>query len=72
MRTFDMLITDRSEASGAGYWSGDTEDYCLDLFELALGRRAILPRVLKPTSSTRARLSPAHGGPVDRGDRHQG
>ncbi len=67
-----MLITDRSEASGAGYWSGDTEDYCLDLFELALGRRAILPRVLKPTSSTSARLSPAHGGPVDRGDRHQG
>ena len=56
---FDMFITDRSEPSGTGYWSGDTEEYCLDLFELALGRRAILPRVLKPTSSTSARLSPA-------------
>ena len=67
-----MFITDRSEPSGTGYWSGDTEEYCLDLFELALGRRAILPRVLKPTSSTSAEVeSGPHGGPVDRGDRHQ-
>jgi xylulokinase len=45
---FDMLITDRSEASGTGYWSGETEDYCVDLLELALGKTAILPRVLQP------------------------
>jgi len=45
---FDMLVTDRSEASGTGYWSGEAEDYCLDLFEHALGRIAIVPRVLRP------------------------
>ena len=42
------LVTDRSEASGTGYWSGETEDYCLDLFEHALGRTAVVPRVLGP------------------------
>jgi xylulokinase len=45
---FDMLITDRSEASGTGYWSGETEDYCPDLFEHAMGKPAIVPRVLGP------------------------
>ena len=45
---FDTLVTDRSDASGTGYWSGETEDYCLDLFEHALGKAAILPRVLAP------------------------
>lgn len=44
----DLLATDRSEASGTGYWSGETEDYCLDLFEHAFGRTAVLPRVLGP------------------------
>lgn len=46
---FDDLTTDRSDASGTGYWSGSTEDYCEDLFELALGLKAHLPRVLGPT-----------------------
>lgn len=45
---FDELITDRSEASGTGYWSPDTGDYCLDLFEHAFGGPARLPRVLSP------------------------
>lgn len=45
---FDALVTDRSDASGTGYWSGETEDYCLDLFEHAFGRSALLPRVLGP------------------------
>jgi xylulokinase len=57
---FDALTTDRSDASGTGYWSGDTEDYCPDLFEHAFGRRAILPRVLGPLE--RAGLT-AHGLP---------
>jgi len=44
----DELITDRSEASGTGYWSPDTGDYCFDLFEHAFGSRVHLPRVLAP------------------------
>ncbi len=45
---FDMLTTDRSDVSGTAYWSGDTEDYCMDLFEHAFGKTAILPKVLGP------------------------
>ncbi|GAB2627870.1 xylulokinase [Paractinoplanes abujensis] len=45
---FDRLVTDRSEASGTGYWSGETEDYCPELLEHALGRAALVPRVLGP------------------------
>ncbi len=48
---FDDLTTDRSDASGTAYWSGDTEDYCHDLFALALGHDAHLPRVLGPTDT---------------------
>ncbi len=36
----DELVTDRSDASGTGYWSPTTGAYDLELFELALGRRA--------------------------------
>jgi xylulokinase len=42
------LTTDRSEASGTGYWSPDTDNYCVDLFEHAFGHPALLPRVLRP------------------------
>ncbi|MFV0407767.1 MAG: FGGY family carbohydrate kinase [Propioniciclava sp.] len=45
------LTTDRSEASGTGYWSPDTESYCPDLVEHALGQSADLPRILMPTDS---------------------
>lgn len=44
----DQLTTDRSEASGTAYWSGETNDYCLDLVEHALGRRVVLPSILGP------------------------
>jgi len=44
----DQLTTDRSEASGTAYWSGDTGEYCLDLFEHAFGRLVELPRILGP------------------------
>lgn len=46
--TIDQLVTDRSEASGTGYWSPDSGGYCMDLFEHALGKTAVLPRVLGP------------------------
>jgi xylulokinase len=39
--------TDRSDASGTGYWSATT-GYRLELFEQALGHSAALPRVLGP------------------------
>ena len=45
---FDELITDRSEASGTAYWSGETGEYCYDLFEHAFGGGARLPRILGP------------------------
>jgi xylulokinase len=44
----DKLTTDRSEASGTAYWSGETGDYTMDLFEHAFGKTALLPRVLGP------------------------
>lgn len=44
----DALTTDRSDASGTGYWSPFTDDYRRDLLELALGHDATLPRVLGP------------------------
>ena len=42
------LTTDRSDASGTGYWSPFTGDYRTDLLELALGHGAVLPRVVGP------------------------
>lgn len=44
----DLLVTDRSEASGTAYWAPDTGEYCRDLLEHAFGHTAILPRVLGP------------------------
>lgn len=60
----EQLTTDRSDASGTGYWSPFSGSYDLDLFKLAFGRVAreatadantvhpgdavILPRVLQP------------------------
>lgn len=47
----DSLVTDRSEASGTAYWSGDTGRYDLDLFEHAFGKTAVLPEVLHPLAA---------------------
>lgn len=44
----EALTTDRSDASGTGYWSPFTDDYRRDLLELALGHDAVLPRVVRP------------------------
>jgi len=54
----DALFTDRSDASGTGYWSPVTNDYDLDLLRLAFGPTAVtpaaaalprLPRVVGPS-----------------------
>jgi xylulokinase len=49
----DALVTDRSDASGTGYWSPATGEYRLDLLERALGRDDVrLPRVLGPAEAS--------------------
>jgi xylulokinase len=47
-RGLDALVTDRSDASGTGYWSAATGRYRPDLLRLALGRDVEVPRVLGP------------------------
>ena len=47
----DALVTDRSDASGTGYWSPATGEYRHDLLELALGHSAALPTVLGPSEA---------------------
>lgn len=49
----DELVTDRSDASGTGYWNPATGEYDRDLLMAALGHDAILPRVLGPADSVR-------------------
>lgn len=42
----DQLVTDRSDASGTGYWSPTTGRYDRELLIAALGHDVVLPRVL--------------------------
>ncbi len=44
----EVLTTDRSDASGTGYWSPASGEYDRDLFVAALGHDAILPTVVAP------------------------
>ncbi|WP_347977970.1 xylulokinase [Microbacterium sp. ProA8] len=44
----DELVTDRSDASGTGYWNPQTGGYDRELLAAALGHDAALPRVLGP------------------------
>ncbi len=46
------ITTDRSDASGTGYWSPATGDYRVDLLNRALGRVPSLPRVVDPSSAS--------------------
>jgi xylulokinase len=45
----DALVTDRSDASGTGYWSTHSGDYRRDLLVRGLGHDAVLPRVAGPS-----------------------
>jgi len=47
----DELVTDRSDASGTGYWNPKTGEYDRDLLIAALGHDAALPRVLDAQES---------------------
>ncbi len=42
----DELVTDRSDASGTGYFDSVRNQYLWDFVEVALGSRPVLPRVL--------------------------
>jgi xylulokinase len=58
------LVTDRSDASGTGYFSGETDSYDLDLLERGLGRSDVmLPRVLGPDQSAGRTPAGAAVGP---------
>jgi xylulokinase len=46
------LCTDRSDASGTGYWSPSTGEYLPAVLEQTLGHVPVLPRVLGPLEST--------------------
>lgn len=48
----DRLTTDRSDASGTGYFDPTGNAYDRDLFTLALGHDAVLPTVLGPSDPT--------------------
>lgn len=45
---FEELVTDRSDASGTGYWNPVSGEYDHELLIAALGHDAVLPRVLGP------------------------
>jgi len=57
------LTTDRSDASGTGYWSPATASYRPDLLELAFGRDLAVPRVLGPGEAAGSTPSGALIGP---------
>ncbi|MGH8891514.1 MAG: xylulokinase [Acidothermaceae bacterium] len=50
-RDLAALATDRSDASGTGYWSPSSGEYRADLLTRALGFAPALPRVLAPSES---------------------
>ncbi|WP_341717316.1 xylulokinase [Micromonospora sp. FIMYZ51] len=52
------LRTDRSDASGTGYWSPATGEYRFDLLEQAFGRQLRVPTVLGPAEAA-GHLDPA-------------
>ncbi|MFM7900059.1 MAG: FGGY family carbohydrate kinase, partial [Actinomycetota bacterium] len=49
--TLDDLVTDRSDASGTGYFDSVSNTYRRDILTRALGHDALLPRVLQPSES---------------------
>lgn len=59
----DALRTDRSDASGTGYWSAATGAYRPDLLRHAFGREPVVPVVLGPTEPAGALPSGAPLGP---------
>jgi xylulokinase len=61
--SLDALVTDRSDASGTGYWSAAHGEYRPDLLERGLGHGAVVPRVLGPAEEAGRTPSGAVLGP---------
>jgi xylulokinase len=59
--SLEDLVTDRSDASGTGYYDAGSGGYRRDLLELALGRDAILPTVLGPREPAGDGFGPGAG-----------
>jgi xylulokinase len=59
----DTIRTDRSDASGTGYWSAAANAYRPDLLRLAFGRDLGVPEVLGPTGTAGALPNGAPLGP---------
>ncbi|WP_156252993.1 xylulokinase [Pseudactinotalea terrae] len=57
------LITDRSDASGTGYFDGVSNSYRFDLLERGFGRRIGLPAVIGPGQQARSGLNDLVIGP---------
>jgi xylulokinase len=57
------ITTDRSDASGTGYWSPATGEYRDDLLHRALGRVPLVPRVIDPASAAGSTSSGVQLGP---------
>jgi len=58
----EELSTDRSDASGTGYWNPTTGGYDLELFERALGRPARVAAPGAPGSAVHAGTGPVPAG----------
>lgn len=64
----DKLCTDRSDASGTGYYDASTGEYRTELLERALGRTdVVLPRVLGVTEAGAVAHPTVAGSSVDGG-----
>ena len=60
----EALTTDASDASGTGYFNSATGEYEYELFETALGKSAILPRIIpegEPAGKTESGIIVAGG-----------
>jgi xylulokinase len=53
------ITTDRSDASGTGYWSAATGSYLPDVLRQALGHDAVVPRVAAPDETVGASATAA-------------
>ena len=62
--TLEALTTDRSDASGTGYFSSVTGRYDRELLIAALGHDAVLPRVLAPSEAAGTTVEGIDGIPA--------
>jgi xylulokinase len=65
----DALFTDRSDASGTGYFNPETNQYDKEIIDFCIGRQIVLPRLVDDDSAAdtvRVELAP-HEPPISAG-----